>query len=482
LHNESLSDQLLDRAITREEFFALTAVAKGFSGSSTNKTFEDLSTVTPQYAKYIGEFINEGIIVGVIEKGKNYIKPKTEITRSEAAVILSKIFELTDEVQELNFKDYAEIGDWAIPYLAGVVSAKLINGYPDNTIRPANHITIAETIAILSNSHQNGYLTIGKSEIYAGNGESTLKDGENLSATFCLPTGLAARDGKIYVADRGNNAIRSIGEGIVSTVAGSDIGRNEYNEVIGSFRDGINALFDQPSYLATVKNGLLVTDTENHLIRFINQDGVVTTYAGNLESGLVGGTTAQAKFNKPTGIAVDSKGNVYVADTGNNVIRKIDENKNVTIFAGGNSKGGYKDGERTMAEFNAPMGLFIVNDVLYVADTGNQRIRMIKDNTVSTIAGSGNEKDDSGIEFIGDFTDGDRNIAQFNFPMNLTVDQKGNLYVADNGNGVIRRINSNGIVTTLKIEELKRPTGLVVKDNYLYVSDTLLNKIFRVQI
>ena len=77
LQNENLPDQLLDRAITREEFFSLIAVAKGFNGSGTNKTFEDLSTVTPQYAKYIGEFINEGIIVGVTEKGKNYIKPKT---------------------------------------------------------------------------------------------------------------------------------------------------------------------------------------------------------------------------------------------------------------------------------------------------------------------------------------------------------------------------------------------------------------------
>jgi len=484
-------ENILKRPITREEFFSLVAVSNKDTGSepiisfedtgSEPISFEDFSDVNPKYALYIGELINDGIISGTPENGKLYIKPKAEITRREAAVILSKIFNLTDTEYELKFSDNNDIGAWAVPYIKGAVKANIISGYPDNTIRPKNNITIAETIALIGNSYSRG-LFIEEFSVYAGTGESTLKDGDSLEASFMIPYGISVNGSKLYVADTGNNTIRCIEDGKVITIAGKDIGRNEYYEVLGSFKDGDDARFDKPTFITSVANGVLVTDQNNNLIRFVDENGYVTTFAGNLDAGLTSGTADKAKFNRPTGIAVDSKGNVYVSDTGNNVIRKIDTNKKVTTFAGKNVNGGYKDGPALEAEFNSPMGLFIKDDVLYVADSGNQRIRMIKDNIVTTVAGNSTEKDDFGFEYLGDFIDGDKKTAKFNFPVNLTLDNMGNIYVADNGNGCIRKIDLYGNVTTLRLDGLKRPAGLTILGNELFVSDILLNRIFRIKL
>lgn len=476
------SNEILDRAITREEFFSLVAVTNGNIGSMPNGTFEDFNLVNPKYQLYIGELTNEGIIAGSLNNGKLYIKPKTEITRQEAAVILSKMFNLDNENYAIKFNDNSAIHDWAKKYITGVVKVKIMNGYPDNTIKPLKNITIAEAIAIVTNSYSLGYFSTGKVENYAGNGQNILVNGEKLNSTFNNPYGLAIKDNKIYIADSGNNAIRVIENNLVSSIAGSDIGRNEYNEVIGSFRDGENALFDKPTFIAPLENGFLVTDKNNNLIRFINNEGVVTTFAGNLKGGLTNGKTSKAQFNKPTGIAVDSLGNIYIADTGNNVIRKIDKDKNVVTYAGGNKNGGYKDGELLKAEFNSPIGLEIKDDVLYVADAGNQRIRMIKDNMVYTYAGNGTEKDDYGIEILGDFIDGGKKTAKFNYPVNIVSDNNGILYVADYGNGAIRKIDKEGNVSTIIKEEIKRPTGMTIKDGNLFVADNMLNRIFKIKV
>lgn len=472
----------LDRAITREEFFTLVAVSDNTIKSEPIEDFADYNQVNSKFALYVGGFVNSGIVAGVPENGKLYIKPNVAITRQEAAIILSKVFELTDENYEVKFNDANSISKWAKPYFAGVIKNGIINGYPDNTVKPINNITVAEAISIVANSYNKGYFVSESVSTFAGAGEAVLNDGTNLEATFAAPSDIVIKNGKFYVVDSANNAIRCIDNNFVSTVNGSDIGRNEYGEGIGSFKDGKNALFDNPTCIVTLDNGFLVSDTGNNLIRFINNNGYTTTFAGNLKSGFANGKVNAAKFNSPRGIAVDSEGNVYIADTGNNVIRKIDVNKNVTTFAGNNKKVGYKDGTLKNAQFNAPMGIKIVNDVIYVADTGNQRIRMIKDGVVSTYAGNGVDKDDYGVEIIGGYLDGDKNIAKFNYPVNITLDSKGNIYVADKGNGAIRKIDLDGNVTTITNDVIKRPSGIVIKDDVLYVTDMLLNKIFRIKI
>ena len=475
--SEGLSN-ILSRPITREEFFSLMAVAKNVESEVKVKDFIDYSEIDNKYIKYINGLVKEQVVTGSLEDEKLYIKPKSNITRQEASVILSKMLYLTNEEYSLNFSDFNDISPWALVYIKGAVKAQIINGYPDNTVRPRNNITIAEAICMIGNSYTMGYMKNG--EVFAGSLETGSKNDTLLNSTFSSPLGLTKKDDTIFVVDKNSNMIRSISNGKVTTFAGRDIGRDEYNKAIGSFKDGEDALFDSPSYISKVGNGFLVTDSNNNIIRFISNEGYTTTYAGTKIAGYKDGKASEATFDNPTGIVVDLEGNVYIADTGNNVIRKIDLDKNVTTYAGGKGAG-YKDGSLLDAKFNSPVGILYANNALYVCDSGNQRIRMIKDGVVTTIAGSSKEIDENSGEYIGGFVDGDKSVAEFNFPMSIVSDIDKNLYVSDYGNGVIRKISSDGVVSTIKIDDLKRPAGLLVSEDGLYVSDMLLNILYRVE-
>ncbi|MBQ7668388.1 MAG: S-layer homology domain-containing protein [Clostridia bacterium] len=475
---ESEIETILNNPITREEFFSLMAVAKNVSSEVKPKDFTDYGEINSKYVPYINGLITEGIVAGSLENDNLYINPKHNITRQEASVILSKMLYLNDEEYTLAFIDNNDIAPWALPYIKGAVKGGIISGYPDGTVKPKNNITIAEAICIVGNSYTMGYMKNG--EIYAGTLECGSKNGLKLHSSFSSPMGLAKRDDTIFVVDKNSNMVRNINGDQVTTFVGSDIGRDEYNEAIGSFKDGEKALFDAPSYIAKAGNGFFVTDTGNNMIRFINSDGYTTTYAGNKNAGYKDGKGQDASFDNPTGIVVDLEGNVYVADTNNNVIRKIDANRNVTTYAG-NENAGFKDGNVKEAKFNAPVGLWYANDTLYVADSGNQRIRMIKDNIVTTVAGGSTDIDENSGEYIGGFIDGECNVAEFNFPMAIVSDVDKNLYVADYGNGVIRKISFDGKVSTLKIDGLKRPAGLLITEDGLFVSDKLMNAIYRIQ-
>jgi hypothetical protein len=193
------------------------------------------------------------------------------------------------------------------------------------------------------------------------------------TAKFSYPSGIAVDAFGVYVADNGSHTIRRILSGAVSTLAGT----------AGSsgFVDGTGAAarFRFPNGLAVDGIGnIYVADTLNNAIRKVTQSGVVTTFAGSV-SGQIGstdGTGAAARFYQPYGIALDSSGNAYVADTLNNVIRKITSSGVVTTFAGSAGIVGSADGMAANARFNQPQGITV--DTLgnvYVADTRNQTIR-----------------------------------------------------------------------------------------------------------
>ncbi|MCC2970988.1 gluconolaconase [Massilia sp. IC2-476] len=217
----------------------------------------------------------------------------------------------------------------------------------------------------------------------AGDGIPGAVDGPAASSRFDDPFGVALdAKGTVYVADAGDtNRIRSIApDGTVSTFAGSKEG----------FQDGVGtaAAFHTPSALAFDHEGnLFVADTGNHAIRKITKDGAVTTIAGDGTPGDTDGIGRAAQFNGPVGIAVDDTGVVYVADTYNDRIRRIGRDGSVTTIAGG-AKPGNADGVGAAASFDTPSALAVTtNGTLYVADTGNNAIRRIAaDGTVSTIA------------------------------------------------------------------------------------------------
>ncbi|MFY7884615.1 MAG: NHL repeat-containing protein, partial [Dolichospermum sp.] len=272
----------------------------------------------------------------------------------------------------------------------------------------------------------------------AGSGTATFADGTGTAASFYRPWGLAIDASEnIYVADAFNNRIRKISPtGVVTTLAGS--GTPAYSD-----GTGVSASFTGPSGVAVDLSGnVYVADQYNHRIRKITSAGVVTTLAGNGTAAFGNGTGTAAYFNYPTGIAVDANGFVYVADQNNHRIRKISPAGVVTTFAGSGSYG-YSDGASGVAMFRSPTDVKVdANGYVYVADYGNNTIRKITpEGVVSTIAGSGT--------VTGGYADGNGTSAAFNRPASITLDAVGNIFVADQVGERIRKITTNGDVTTI---------------------------------
>lgn len=281
--------------------------------------------------------------------------------------------------------------------------------------------------------------------------------GDGSPQVFSDPFGIAvAKDGTIYVADAGeSNLIRKIArDGSISPV---------------------NAAFDTPSGLALDAPGnLYVADTGNNRITKITPEGTALTIAGDGTAGYLDGPATQARFNGPIGLAVDTHGNVFVADTYNDRIRKISTDGQVRTVAGAGTPG-YADGDRSTALFDTPSGIIVANDeTLIVADTGNDRLRRIdKDGNVSTINLNGeNLSGPIGLALTHDnvlyVTELDRSrvlqitpdnnahmiagrgpgfangvdTARFNKPTGIAIDPRnGELYVADSANYLVRKLD-----------------------------------------
>jgi len=266
--------------------------------------------------------------------------------------------------------------------------------------------------------------------------ESGSTDGNFYEATFNNPHGIAVDgNGNIYVADRYNNQIRKItAEGMVSTLAGS----GEIGDADGF---GTEASFNEPWGLcADAEGNVYVADTRNNKIRKIDTEGNVTTVAGTGNYGTINGPTSIATFGNPTGIELDAEGNLIVADHLTHIIRKIDTEGNVSTIAGLAYVPGFNDGPAAQATFHRPYGLHIgQNGVIYIADEWNHKIRQIDlEGNVTTVAGIG---------VIGN-NDGAAEESTFNYPWDITTDNAGNLYVADGYNYTIRKITTQGNVST----------------------------------
>lgn len=301
-------------------------------------------------------------------------------------------------------------------------------------------------------------------------GTKGFADGPLLQAQFHLPNNVAAdAAGNIYVADTANDCIRKITPaGIVSTVAGLDHSRGNAD---GS---GTNtARFWSPFGLAVDSTGnIFVADTGNNTIRKVTPAGIVTTIAGLAgQAGTNDGVGSLARFRNPWDVAVDNTGDVFVADMSNNTIRKITPDGRVHTFAGQAGMSGNTDGWGNSARFSNPFGVAVdTSGSVYVSDTANNVIRKITvARVVTTLAGaSGNAGN----------TDGSGTDARFWGPQGLTVDSAGNIYVADTGNNAIRKITPMGVVTTLALSAdkslaLNGPGGVTVDANgNVFVADS----------
>jgi sugar lactone lactonase YvrE len=255
-------------------------------------------------------------------------------------------------------------------------------------------------------------------------------DGTGTSAQFNYPFGLAAdSSGNLYVADAYNHAVRKITPaGVVTTVAGQA-------RVPGTADGtGTAAQFYYPGDVAVDSSGnLYVADSYNHSIRKITPAGVVTTFAGLTgTSGTADGTGTAARFYYPAGVTVASTGFLYVADNGNNTIRRISAAGVVSTLAGLAGVAGGADGVGSAARLDSPSDLFVdgIGANIYVADAGNNAVRKVTaTGIVSTVAG---QSGSSGA------TDGTGTAARFDYPSGITVDSSGNVYVVDSDNHTLR--------------------------------------------
>ena len=291
-------------------------------------------------------------------------------------------------------------------------------------------------ITTIAGSGETGRFTGGG---FSGDG------GPAISALLDAPEGVAVDSaGNLYIADRFNIRIRKVSpDGTITTVAG--------NGDLGFSGDGGPAINASLSFLSDVAvdaaGNLYVADSDNYRVRKISPNGTITTIAGN---GLFkfsgdGGPATSASLDAPFGVAVDSLGNSYIADTDNDAIRKVSPEGIITTVAGGIGVRGFSgdDGPATAAALNEPFDVAVdALDNLYIGDAGNNRIRKVGlDGTISTVAGNGVDG------FSGD--GGPATSASLKSRLSVAVDTLGNLYIADTFNHRIRKVSTDGIITTV---------------------------------
>jgi sugar lactone lactonase YvrE len=320
-------------------------------------------------------------------------------------------------------------------------------------------------------------------------------DGTGTNARFWGPLGIAV-DGasNLYVADSGNNTVRKITAGTVSTLAGSPS---------ASYVDGTGTLarFNSPQSAAADQSGnIYVADSQNNSVRKVTTTGVVSTLAqffgpqgvavdgsgkiyvsdtGNnriqkISSGGSVSTLAGAPatyFNHPQGLALDGAGNLDVADSWNNTIRQITPGGTVNTLAGVMGKPGSADSSGGTVLFNEPAGLAIdgANNI-YVTDFNNHTVRKISAAGVTTTL--------AGTAGIWGYVDATGTNAAFNGPMGIALDASGNLYVADSGNHAIRKLSPSGsswVVTTVALSSA--PAGMAINGGAYYVADSVNNNL-----
>jgi sugar lactone lactonase YvrE len=273
--------------------------------------------------------------------------------------------------------------------------------------------------------------------------------GPATAAKLNSPNGVAVDSaGNLFISDTNNNVIREVikSTGVITTVAG-----NNTSGFTGDGGPATAARLNQPEGIAVDSAGnIFIADLSNNVIREVNKaTGQISTVAGNSTSGFGGdgGPATAAKLNSPDDVAVDSSGNIFIADTGNNVIREVIKSTGVISTIAGNTTSGFAGdgGPATAARLKSPQGLAVDSaGNVFIADSNNNVIREVTKATgqISTVAGN------STSGFAGD--GGPATAAKLNFPDAVKVDSSGNIFIADASNNVIREVTkATGQISTV---------------------------------
>ncbi len=343
----------------------------------------------------------------------------------------------------------------------------------------------------------SGIITTVAGSYNDGNGGYSGDGGQATAAELNFPDGVAYSSGDLFIADADNNVIREVhlGTGIITTVAGN--GNAGYS---GDGDQATAAELNSPGGVALDSSGdLFIADTYNNVIREVNSSNkTIATVAGGDAMGYSGdgGPASDAGLNFPDGIASDASGDLFITDDGNNVVREINATTGVITTIAGNGTYGYSGdtGQATAAELASPDGVvWSSSGDLFIADSGNDVVREVNLTTgiITTIAGNG----------TGGYSgDGDQaTAAELNAPGGLALDSSGDLFIADSGNNVVREVNLNtGIITTVAgngtadysgdgdqatAAELNSPEGVALDNSGdLFIADSSNNAIREVNL
>jgi uncharacterized protein (TIGR03437 family) len=343
-------------------------------------------------------------------------------------------------------------GQIPAPLTARVNAANLTTGIYQGSITvqapgaipPSSTIYITLTVGAVSG--QGGIVTT-----VAGNGSRSFSGDGGLATSASLSgpsTVVVDGSGNILIADGGNNRIRKVSpSGIITTVAGGG------NGGLGDGGPATEAWLADPCCVAVDGSGNLFISS-NQRIREVSASGIITTVVGGNDIGIYGGFSgdggpaASAELYNPLGVAVDGSGNLFIADWGNNRIRKVSSNGIITTVAGNGLPGFSGDNvPATSTALSSPRRVAVDGSGnLFIADTGNQRIRKVSaSGIITTVAGNGNGGTSGG--FSGD--GGLAIYASLYNPTGVAVDGSGNLFIADTGNNRIRKVSASGTITTV---------------------------------
>jgi uncharacterized protein (TIGR03437 family) len=319
-----------------------------------------------------------------------------------------------------------------------VQTALNLNATADVTLDAAGDLYISEVQRVRCVTAATGIVnTVAGDGTFGFGGDG----GSALLAVFNTPTGLAFNNGSLHISDLSNQRVRRVGaDGKISTVAGN--GTSGY---LGDGGPAVGASLTNPNGLAFDPAGnLYIADSGNNRARQVNPSEVIATFAGSYLPGLGGDgdQATQTPLKTPQGVVADLAGNVYIADTGHNRVIRVDAAGNIQTVAGTGTLGD-AGGNTSWSELNAPGGVALDSaGNLYIADTYNHRIRVLTPGgAISTLAGTGT----GGFSGDGGAAAG----AELNLPSAVAVDASGNIYIADTGNHRVRLVTTDGEIATV---------------------------------
>lgn len=473
---------------------APAALAAGSSG------FSDVDP-SAWYAEAAAYCRSSGLMSGT---GTGMFSPETTMTRAMLVAVLHRLDGSPAATAPAAFSDVKD-GEWYSGAVAWAAGKGIVSGYSDGRFGVTDPITREQAVAILWRyagqpastgaeetaaspyarealrwARQSGLLdNMGGSDFTPGGQASRAqlavilmnysREPGTLSVMsgidiMCEPSGIASTGGgQLIVTDTYHKMVWLVRSTVSEAYAGGETVADPYGRPLGGYNDAglLQSYFRYPWAVAPFLDGWAVSDSENNVVRVISGTITQTVNATTKEPLRV--TDLGVAFDKPTGLAADEEGNLYVSDTGSGAIRKITEDGVVTTVA---------------SRLSTPTGLCWKDGALYAAETGANRIVRIAGGTVTTVAGSG----------AAGLADGPAAQASFSAPKGVAVGDDGAVYVADTNNSAVRKV-LNGTVTTIAVQDrsqaaagLTSPVGLLVQGGTLYICDNFSRKIFTLRL